>query len=157
MVWQPPGFAAGLLTSAKAQGESRTLPQYTVAKFANLGKGQGIPLPVGNGSGMGSRNGRETDGHRMWSATRADRRATLLVLPSLLPGSLASPSSQPASSVPGLMIPLSRGPLVFSSPQVRPKVQTWKPSSKSCHAIQETWLLRENTRHPPPSIHSCPA
>lgn len=47
--WKPPGFAAGPRPRpAKSPAELRTLP----AKFANLGKGQGIPRPVGIGSGM---------------------------------------------------------------------------------------------------------
>lgn len=65
--------------SNKSPAELRTL----LAKFANLGKGQGIPRPVGIGRGMEVGMGRETDDHRMWSATRAGQR--LLFPPPCLP------------------------------------------------------------------------
>lgn len=135
MFWKLPGFAAGLvLRLQQGPAKSRTL----LAKFANLGKGQGIPrLPGQWGMGVewvwewqGNRRPQDVERH-------ASRPATL---GPLLPAFPKSASPIP-SSVPGLMIPLPSSPLV--SPQ---------PSSTQGQIARSSrpWLLREKTTHPSP-------
>lgn len=52
--WNRPGFAAGPSPPPRTRQERSPAELRTfLAKFANLGKGQGIPRPVGIGGGMG--------------------------------------------------------------------------------------------------------
>lgn len=96
-----------------------------------------------------SGNGRETDGHRMWSATRADQR---LFNCSLLPASLPPSTTSPAvpvpipSSVPGLMIPLSpRSPCFQQStgnPDLGASVQVAR--LPGCQATEDVFTPRKD-------------
>lgn len=86
-----------------------------LAKFANLGKDQGIPRPVGIGRGMEvGMAGKPT---ATGCGVPREPASDFLFPPPCLP--VPVPVHRPIpSSVPGLMIPLPRGPLVFPQPSL---------------------------------------
>lgn len=132
-----------------------------LAKFANLGKGQGIPRPVGIGSGMGvGMAGKPTA--RGCGVPREPTSDSC----SLLPASQSSQSQSKSKSSPvpfpapflDLMIPLPRGPLVFPLSPLRCSARLPSQAGHRPGKPLETWsrspghrsqssLLREKTRH----------
>lgn len=116
--WNRPGFAAGPSPPPRTRQERSPAELRTfLAKFANLGKGQGTPRPVGIGSGMGvGMAGKPTA--RGCGVPREPTSDSCSLPPCLPvePVPVQVQSSPIPSSVPGLMIPLPRGPLVFPQP-----------------------------------------
>lgn len=165
-ILEPSGICCRAFSSASNQTRkkpSRAQDFSTLAKFANLGKGQGIPRPVGIGSGMGvGMAGKPTA--RGCGVPREPTSDSCSLPPCLpvepVPVPVPVQSSPIPSSVPGLMIPLPRGPLVFPQPssmrcqiaqpgcrQVKGRASLWNLGPGSPGHRNQSSLLREKTRH----------